>query len=476
MSEQKSAEAIVAAVDQDGTPSEGPNSVEQGGAVVLSQPVANPNGGAVLGRGATQPALEVDLMARVLDPGNLRRAWKRVKANKGAAGVDGITVEAFPAFARAHWAEIRAALEQGTYQPQPVRRKAIPKGGSGERLLGIPCVTDRVIQQAILQVLTPVFDGDFSPSSYGFRPARSAHQAVKAVQSAIGEGYRVAVDIDLEKFFDNVNFDVLMARLARKVSDRRLLQLIGRYLRAGVLAEGVIHPTAIGVPQGGPLSALMANVVLDDLDKELERRGHRFARYADDAIILVKSRQAGERVMASLTRYLKRTLKLAVNTAKSRVVPTNQCTFLGFTFRGTKIAWSDQTRRAFVQRVKELTRGVWGVSFARRIRELNQYLRGWMNYFRLAEHYSPIPELDQWIRRRLRMCCWRQWQRPRTRIRKLLELGLAPKAAITTGRSSLGPWTMSRTPVTQAAMSKEWFRKQGLLSLKAMWVAFHYPC
>jgi RNA-directed DNA polymerase len=414
-------------------------------------------------------------MARIVEPANLRRAWKRVKANHGAPGVDGISVDEFPAFAREPWPEIRAALEAGTYQPQPVRRKAIAKPGGGERLLGIPCVVDRVIQQAILQVLTPLIDPTFSASSYGFRPGRSAHQAVKAVQQAICEGYRIAVDIDLAKFFDHVNFDVLMERLARHVHDRRLLALIGRYLRAGVLVGGVVQPTEIGVPQGGPLSALLSNVVLDEWDKELERRGHRFVRYADDALILVKSQRAGERVMASLTRFLDRQLKLPVNTAKSQVVPTDQCTFLGFTFKGSKIAWSAKSQQAFRQRVKELTRGAWGVSFARRIEQLNRFLRGWMNYFRLAEYYRPIPELEQWIRRRLRMCCWRHWKRPRTRIRKLLALGIPLKEAILTGRSSRGPWTMARTPVTQAAMSNAWFQQQGLLSLKDLWSAFHYP-
>jgi len=475
VNQQKSAEAILANATQDGRLGEGPNIVGQGGAFGLFSDVTNLTGGADTGRVVMKPALENTLMARVLEPENVRRAWKRVKANRGAPGVDDITVDDFPAFARHYWPELRAALESGTYQPQPVRRKAIPKPNGGERLLGIPCVIDRVIQQAILQVLTPLFDPAFSVSSYGFRPGRSAHQAVKAVQQAIDEGYRVAVDIDLERFFDNVNFDVLMERLSRRVHDTPLLQLIGRYLRAGIMDNGRVCPSEIGVPQGGPLSALLSNVVLDELDKELERRGHRFARYADDMLILVKSQRAGERVMASVTRFLQRQLKLPVNEAKSQVVPTHQVSFLGFAFKGRKIAWSAKAERTFIQRVKELTRGVWGVSWPRRLDELNRYLRGWMNYFRLAEYYRPIPELDQWIRRRLRMCRWRQWKRPRTRIRKLLALGIAPKEAITTGRSSLGPWTMSRTPVTQAAMSNAWFNQQGLLSLKAMWSAFHYP-
>jgi RNA-directed DNA polymerase len=413
-------------------------------------------------------------MERMLDPNNLKRAWKQVRANRGASGVDGMTLAAFPDFVRMRWADIRQSLSDGTYRPQPVRRHTIPKPTGGERELGIPSVLDRVIQQAIAQVLTPIFDPDFSASSFGFRPGRSAHDAVRQVQGYIRAGYRYCVDLDLEQFFDRVDHDVLMARLARKVSDKRLLKRIGRYLRAGVSVEGTVHPTREGVPQGGPLSPLLSNIVLDELDKELERRGHRFARYADDVVILVKSRRAGERVMASITRFLERKLKLTVNRQKSRVVRTDEVEFLGFVFRRGKIRWSERSFERFKARVRRLTSRTWGVSMRYRLRELGRFLRGWMGYFALSEYYRPLPEIDQWIRRRVRMCYWKQWGRPRRRIGMLLRLGVNRREAITTGRSSLGPWTMARTPVTQQAMSNQWLKAQGLVSVRDLWIALNY--
>ena len=307
-----------------------------------SDPMQNPTGGVDARRAVTQPALRDDLLEQVLDPQNMQRAWKQVKANGGAAGVDGMPIEAFPAFVHAHWSTIRQALEDGTYQPAPVRQHGIAKPDGGERLLGIPRILDRVIQQAISQVFTPLFDPDFSASSFGFRSGRSAHGTVKQVHGYIRADYRVCVDVDLARFFDTVDHDGLMAHLAENVSDKRLLQLIGRYLRAGVAVEGTIHPTRAGVPQGSPLSPLLSNVVLDALDKELERRGHRFARYADDAVILVRSRRAGERAMRSITRFLERRLKLKVTRRKSRVVSANEVEFLGFVFRRGKIRWVDQ--------------------------------------------------------------------------------------------------------------------------------------
>jgi len=372
--------------------------------------VANPTGGAEARRGLTQPALHDELMGRIVDAANMRRAWKRVKANQGAPGSDGMTLEDFPAFARLHWPNIRQALLEGSYRPKPVRRVAIPKPNGGERLLGIPSVVDRVIQQAIGQVLTPIFDPEFSESSFGFRPGRSAHGAVRQVQRHIGEGYRIVVDLDLEKFFDRVNHDVLMARVARKVRDKCLLGLIGRYLRAGVLVGDLIQATELGTPQGGPLSPLLANILLDDLDKELERRGHRFARYADDLRILVRSLRASERVKTSVTRYLICELKLAVNEQKSRVVRTNTCEFLGFTFRGTKLRWTDQAFADFKHHVRKFTGRSWGVSMGYRLDRLARYLRGWMNYFGISDYYRPIPELDSWLRRRIRMCDFQQWR------------------------------------------------------------------
>ena len=446
----------------------------QGGASGGSQPSMNPTGGDGLRRGAEQPALHDDLMERVLARENLQRAWKRVKSNKGAPGVDGMAIEDFAEFARSNWPDIRQALRDGSYQPQPVRRVSIPKpNGGGERLLGIPCIVDRVIQQAIAQVLGPIFDPGFSDSSFGFRPGRSAHGALRRVQGFIGEGYRVAVDLDLAKFFDNVQHDALLARVGRKVRDKRLLKLIGKYLRAGVLVGETLQATAIGTPQGGPLSPLLANILFDDLDKELERRGHRFARYADDLLILVKSPRAGERVMASVTRLLTGTLKLVVNEHKSRVAKINDCAFLSFTFRGKKLRWSDAAFDDFCHNLRKLTGRSWGVSMDYRLTKLAQYVRGWMGYFGISDYYRPIPELDQWLRRRIRMCFWKQWRRVRTKVRNLLALGTSNWHAIRTGLSSKSYWHLSRTLATQTGMTNDWLKSRGLISIRDLWMKAH---
>jgi RNA-directed DNA polymerase len=428
-------------------------------------------------RTVMDPALSEDLMARILTSENLRKAWHQVKANHGAPGVDGMTIEDFPAFAREHWASIRQALRDETYQPSPVRRTEIPKRhGQGRRLLGIPTVVDRVIQQAIAQVLGPIFDPEFSASSFGFRPGRSAHQAVKQIQGYLKAGYRVAVDVDLAKFFDRVNHDALMARVARKVRDEALLRLIGKYLRAGVLVGESLQPTKEGVPQGSPLSPLLSNIMLDDLDKELERRGHHFARYCDDFLIVVKSRRAGERVKASLTRFLRRHLKLEINETKSTIGPTTECRFLGFTFHGTRIYWSHEAFQDFRYRLRKLTGRSWGVSLAYRISKLNEYLRGWLHYFGLSQYYRPLPELDAWLRRRLRMCLWKQWRSVKTKVRELLKLGTPRKTAILTALSRKGPWHLSRTLATQTGMTNQWLTETlGLVSIRALWIALHYP-
>ncbi len=291
----------------------------------------------------------------------------------------------------------------------------------------------------------------------------------------IREGYRIAVDMDLSKFLDTVNHDVLMRCVARKVRDRRVLRLIGKYLRAGVMVQGRLQETRLGVPQGGPLSPLLANVILDDLDKELEKRGHRFVRYADDFIVLVKSRSAGERVMESLKRFLERTLKLKVNQDKSQVVQTNQVTFLGFTFRGTKIHWSEKAFREFKRSVKDLTGRSWFVSMDHRYKKLAEYLRGWMNYFGISEYYRPVPEIDQWLRRRLRICYFKQWRKARTKVRELRKLGTSLHAAISVAISRKGPWRLSRALATQTGMTNDWLKGQGLLSVKELWVHIHYP-
>ena len=439
-----------------------------------SMPVMNPSGGADVRREVTKPALDTPLLERVVESENMRRAWKRVVANKGAPGIDRMTLDEADTWLRTNWSTLRESLLDGTYQPLPLRRKAIEKRSGGERLLGIPAVTDRLIQQAAAQVLTPIFDPGFSPWSFGFRPARSAHQALRQVQAFLHEGYRIAVDLDLEKFFDRVNHDVLMARVARKVADKRVLALLGRFLRAGVMVEGTVQPTEMGTPQGGPISPLLANILLDDLDKELERRGLRFARYADDLVILVKTERAAGRVMQSVTRYLTRELRLTVNEKKSRVAPITKCVFLGFTFyRGDKLRWSDKAFADFRHRLKRYTGRSWGVSMEHRLRKLSQYVRGWMGYFGISDYYRPVPEVDHWLRRRMRMCYWKQWRYARTKVRNLLALGTTKKQAIFTAISRKSYWHLSKTLATQSGMTNEWLRKQGLLSIRDLWMKTH---
>jgi RNA-directed DNA polymerase len=440
-----------------------------------SHDTKKPSGEVTMRRVMESPDPNDHLLERILSRENMLKAWKRVKANKGAPGIDNMSVEDFPEYARNKWDSIRESLLAGTYQPLPVRRVEIPKATGGTRPLGIPTVLDRLIQQAIYQVLMPIFDPDFSDHSYGFRPGRSAHDAVFQIREYIREGYRVAVDMDLSKFFDTVNHDVLMHRVARKVRDKRVLHLIGKYLRAGVMVNGRLQATRKGVPQGGPLSPLLANILLDDLDKELERRSHRFVRYADDFIILVKSQRAGERVMLSVQRFLERKLKLKVNQDKSQVALTNQTGFLGFTFKGTKIRWSDKAFREFKRRVKRLTGRSWFVSMEYRFGKLAQYLRGWMNYFGISEYYRPIPEIDHWLRRRVRMCYWKQWRYARTKVRELRKLGTFLHTAISVAISRKGPWHLARTLATQTGMTNNWLKDQGLLSVKELWVNIHYP-
>ena len=438
-----------------------------------SHSMSNPSGGVDVRRALAQPSLQDDLMVRIVDTQNVRRAWKRVKSNKGAPGIDGVSVDDFADVVRPEWPAIRQALLDGTYRPQAVRRVLIPKRQGGERLLGIPTVTDRVIQQAIAQILTPIFDPTFSASSFGFRPARSAHGALRHVQSFIGEGHRVAVDLDLAKFFDTVNHDVLMDRVSRRVGDRRLLSLIGRYLRAGVLVGSAVQPSDLGTPQGGPLSPLLANILLDDLDKELERRGHRFARYADDLMILVRSRRAGARVLSSIGAYLTGVLKLTVNEQKSRVVPTNDATFLGFTFRGKKLRWAAQAFEDFRHRIRRYTGRSWGVSMAHRLDKLARYARGWMNYYGISDYYRPVAEFDRWLRRRIRMCYWKQWRRVRTKVRHLLALGAGKHGAILTALSRKGYWRLSKTLATQSGMTNAWLESQGLINIRSLWLKAH---
>lgn len=440
-----------------------------------SHDTLKPTGGVTMRRVVDPPEPNEYLLKWILSRPNMRKAWKRVKTNAGAPGVDGVSVDEFPAEARESWHEIHQRLQTADYYPWPVKRVYIPKPTGGQRPLGIPTVVDRLIQQAMAQVLTHIFEPGFSDHSYGFRPNRSAHDAVRQVQAYIKEGYRWAVDMDLEKFFDSVEHDVLMCRVARKVRDKRVLKLIGKYLRTGVIVNGRFEQTRKGVPQGGPLSPLLANILLDDLDKELERRGHRFVRYADDFIILVKSQRAGERVMTSVKRFIERKLKLTINQAKSKVAKTDQTNFLGFTFKAGKICWSDAAFKQFKRRIRKLTGRSWFVSMAYRFEKLALYIRGWMNYFGISEYYSPIPEIDKWLRRRVRMCFWKQWRYARTKVKNLLKLGTRKDVAILTAISRKGPWHLSRTLATQTGMTNHWLKEQGLLSVKELWVNIHYP-
>jgi len=453
---------------------EGPNP-EQGKGPICSTSVLNPPGGALGRRVAGIPDPNEYLLEQILSRPNMSLAWRQVKANRGAPGVDNMPIDDFMAYAHEHWKEIRSSIFAGTYKPLPVKRVEISKATGGTRPLGIPVVLDRLIQQAIAQVLFPIFDPGFSEKSFGFRKGLSAHDAVYQVRHYIREGYRVAVDADLAKFFDTVEHDVLMARVSKKVQDKRVLKLIGEYLRAEVMINGRLHETRKGVPQGGPLSPMLSNILLDELDKELERRSHRFARYADDFVILVKSRRAGERVMSSITRFLENKLKLKVNQEKSKVAHTNEITFLGFAFSGAKIRWSDQAVKRFKQRLKGLTGRSWGVSMEFRFTRLAEYLRGWMGYFGISELYRIIPEIDHWLRRRVRMCYWKQWRFCRTKVRELTKLGTFLRTAISVGLSRKGPWRMSRTLATQSGMTNQWLKDQGLLSIKDLWVNIHYP-
>jgi len=434
-----------------------------------------PTGDYFVQRADMQPALNNPLFDKVLAAPNLKRAWKQVRSNKGAPGVDGLRIDDFLAWSKSHWKQCDAKLRKGSYRPSPVRRVEIDKPDGGKRLLGIPTVLDRVIQQAITQVLSPIFEPTFSTNSFGFRPNRNGHQAVKQVQRLIKQKRRIAVDVDLSKFFDRVNHDLMMTKLSIRIKDKRLLALIGHYLRAGIMDNGCLQPSTEGVPQGGPLSPLLSNILLDSLDKELERRGHQFARYADDFIILMKSKRAGERVLASISRYLETRLKLVVNTQKSQVVEITQSKFLGFTFSNGRLKWHAKTLHKFKQQIRILTNRNWGVSMRYQLYKLSLFLRGWVNYFGIANAYQNCVELDHWIRRRVRMCYWRQWRKPRTKVANLLKRGVRIQSAVAFGITSKGPWRSSKTPGINQAISNDYLAKKGLFSLRNGWVKVNYP-
>src|SRR6266498_1632685 len=416
-----------------------------------------------------RPANTRRIMEDVCERANLKEALRQVRSNKGSACVDGMTVDQLGGYLKQHWPAIREQLLNGTYEPKPVRRVEIPKpDGGGVRKLGIPTVLDRFIQQAVMQVLQRRWDPTFSPHSYGFRPGRSAHQAVAHAQQYIAAGYGWVIDLDLERFFDRVNHDKLMAQIAKRVEDKRLLKLIRAFLNAGVMEDGLVSPSVEGTPQGGPLSPLLSNLVLDELDRELERRGHRFVRYADDSNIYVRSERAGQRVMESVKRFITEKLKLKVNESKSAVAKPQERKFLGFSFTSGKELKRKIAPKAidrFKERVREITHKSRGRSMEKVMEELAPYLRGWRGYFGFCETPAVLRHLDSWIRRRVRCAFWRQWKTGRKRFAELVRRGVSRQSAAKAAGSRGGPWRVSQSPALNQALSNAYLASLGLPSL-----------
>ena len=422
----------------------------------------------VVTSGSESPARTDRLMEEVVERENLKEALRQVKGNKGSAGVDGITVGQLTDYLKQHWPVIREQLLKATYEPKPVRRVEIPKPDGGVRKLGIPTVLDRFIQQAVMQVLQRWWDSTFSDHSYGFRPGRSAHQAVAQAQQYIAAGYGWVIDLDLEKFFDRVNHDKLMGQIAKRIEDKRLLKLIRAFLNAGVMENGLVSPSVEGTPQGGPLSPLLSNLVLDELDRELERRGHRFLRYADDCNIYVRSQRAGQRVMKGITRFVTHQLKLKVNEAKSAVARPQERKFLGFSFTAgpdVRRIIAPKALERFKHRIRDVTRRAKGVSMETTIAELAPYLRGWRSYFGFCETPDELMYLTRWVRLRLRAAMWRQWKTPRRRRAALLSLGVRPRLATNTAGSGRGPWYLARAKALSVGLSNAYFKSLGLPTL-----------
>lgn len=418
------------------------------------------------GEAKPHPAAAKDLWEQFLSRENLAAALRRVEQNAGAPGVDGVQTKELRSWLHDHWPEVRARLDAGTYRPQPTRRVTIPKPSGGKRELGVPTALDRVIQQALSQVLVAVFDPGFSERSFGFRPGRSAHDAIRRAQRDIAEGHEWAVDLDLDRFFDRVQHDALMARVARLVTDKKVLKLIRSYLEAGVMADGVKQPTEEGTPQGSPLSPLLSNVYLDDLDRMLEKRGHRFVRYADDITIYVASKRAAERAMGSTSEFIEGRLKLRVNRDKSSVASSFRAPLLGFGFLRRdgviKIRIDPKARKRAKDRLRKITSRRWGVSMQRRIREANRFTVGWTAYFALADTPYPLLELDEWLRRRLRQVRWKEWKRIRTKHRNLAATGIPDGKAWEWANSRLGYWRIAGSWVLTRSLTNVYWREQGL--------------
>lgn len=406
---------------------------------------------------------------------SIAEAWKKVRSNKGAPGVDKISIEDFPKWGRPQWNSIKNQVLAGTYQPMPARRVEIPKESGGVRCLGIPCVLDRILMQSIAKVFGDIFNPTFSQNSYGYRPGRSVQQAARQAQGYYRQGHNIQVDIDLERFFDTVNHDLLMDRVGRQVKNKALMKLLGRFLRAGVMVNGRLQPTPIGVPQGSPVSPILSNILLDDLDKELEARGLKFIRYADDLAIFVKSRRAGERVLASVSRYLERELKVKVNASKSKVSHVKDSSVLGFQIHGKKLKTLPGKVKIFKRELKRITRRCPGISIESRIIRLKQYVQGWMGHYGCGLKYDDAVNLDGWIRRRLRMCYWKQWRRPRKRIRELIKLGVNKREAIYVGISRKSYWRLSKTLATNGGLNNAHFEQTGLISIRTLWCKIHHP-